>query len=158
MTRTRRTTVTPTRTRTNNLSPQARPRPCTFGSLRTASTFRKLVLTSGLLTAAPLAFAQAKPAVRHTVDGIVVNGAKAPVAGAVVYLENPKSLDVQSYLTDAQGRYHFSQISPQTDYEVWAEQNGVQSKHKFISQFSSHVSFHFVLKLTPAKHKFLGIF
>jgi hypothetical protein len=119
---------------------------------------RKLVFTSAVIATASLAFAQAKPAVRHTVDGVVVNGAKAPVAGAVVYLENPKSLDVQSYLTDAQGRYHFSQISPQTDYEVWAEQNGVQSKHKFISQFSSHINFHFVLKLTPAKHKFLGIF
>ena len=103
--------------------------------------------------------AQAKPAVRHTVDGIVINGIKNPVAGAVVYLENPKSLDVQSYLTDAQGHFHFAQISPQTDYEVWAEQNGVETKHKFISQFSSHVAFHFTLKLIPGKKKkFLGIF
>ena len=108
--------------------------------------------------AAPL-YAQAKPAVRHTVDGTVVDDAKAPVAGAVVYLENPKSLDVQSYLTDDQGHYHFTHISPQTDYDLWAEQNGVQSKHRFISQFSNHVAFHFTLKLTPAKKKkkILGI-
>lgn len=104
--------------------------------------------------------AQSKPAVRHTVDGIVINGAKAPIANAVVYLENPKSLDVQSYLTDAQGHYHFSQIAPQTDYELWAEQNGHQSKHKFISQFSNHNQFHFTLTLiaNQEKHKFLGIF
>lgn len=103
--------------------------------------------------------AQTKPPVTHTVDGTVVNGAKAPVAGAVVYLENPKSLDVQSYLTDEQGHFHFLHIAPQTDYEVWAEQNGVETKHKFISQFSSHVHFHLTLKLTPEKKKkFLGLF
>ena len=80
------------------------------------------------------------------------------MVGAVVYLENPKSLDVQSYLSDSKGYFHFSQISPQTDYEVWAEQNGVQSKHKFISQFSNHIAFHFTLKLMPERKKFLGIF
>jgi protocatechuate 3,4-dioxygenase beta subunit len=116
-----------------------------------------LTLACGVLPLA--AHAQAKPAVRHTVEGTVIDGAKAPVVGAVVYLENPKSLDVQSYLTDAKGYFHFSQISPQTDYEVWAEQNGVETKHKFISQFSNHVHFKFILKLTPEKKKkFLGIF
>ena len=97
---------------------------------------------------------------RHTVDGIVIDGAKAPIANAVVYLENPKSLDVQSYLTDAQGHYHFSQIAPQTDYEIWAEQNGRQSKHKFISQFSNHTQFHLTLTLIASgkKHRVLGLF
>ncbi len=76
-----------------------------------------------------------------------------------MYLENPKSLDVQSYLTDNQGYYHFTHILAQTDYELWAEQNGVQTKHTFISQFSNHVAFHFTLKLLPEKRKkFLGIF
>ena len=82
----------------------------------------------------------------------------APIEGAVVYLENPKSLAIKSYLTAPNGEFHFSNISPQTDFEVWAEQNGVQSKHKFISQFSSHTKFVFVLKLEPPKkHKLLGI-
>ncbi len=116
-------------------------------------------MTAAAPGASSRALAQSKPAVRHTVEGTVVNDAKAPVTGAVVYLENPKSLDVQSYLTDQKGYFHFSQISPQTDYEVWAEQNGVETKHEFISQFSSHVHFHFLLKLTPEKRKkFLGLF
>ena len=89
-------------------------------------------------------------------QGQVVNGAKSPVEGAVVYLENPTSLDIKSYLTDNNGHFHFTQLAPQTDYEVWAEQNGVQSKHKFISQFSSHTHFDFTLKLTPEKKKLLG--
>ena len=100
------------------------------------------------------------PAIRHTVDGIVIDGAKAPIPGAVVYLENPKSLDVRSYLSDAQGHYHFSQIAAQTDYEIWAEQNGRQSKHKFISQFSNHNQFHLTLTLIASgkKRKLFGIF
>lgn len=122
------------------------------------ATLRALAAVAVFASAPSLLHAQAKPAVRHTVEGTVINDAKAPVSGAVVYLENPKSLDVQSYLTDDKGQFHFNQISPQTDYEVWAEQNGVETKHKFISQFSSHVHFHFTLKLTTKRHKFLGIF
>ncbi len=131
-------------------SPRSRPR-------RLRSLGITVALTLGSVLSVTL-HAQAKPAVRHTIEGNVMNGAKTPVIGAVVYLENPKSLDVSSYLTDDKGYFHFSQISPQTDYELWAEQNGVETKHKFISQFSSHVHFHFILKLTPEKKKkFLGI-
>ena len=92
-------------------------------------------------------------AVVRVAEGEVVNGAKKPLEGAIVYLENPISLDVKSYLTDAKGHFHFTQIAPQTDYEVWAEQNGTQSKHKFISQFSSHTHFEFTLVLDPDKKK-----
>lgn len=131
---------------------------------RQTRSFGALLVLSGLLgclllSLAQTSWAQAKPAVHHTVDGTVVDANHAPLSGAVVYLENPKSLDVQSYLSDAQGHFHFNHISPQTDYEVWAEQNGVESKHRFISQFSSHVNFHFTLAVTPGKKKkFLGIF
>ena len=90
-------------------------------------------------------------------EGRVVNHAKAPVANAVVYLENPNSLAIKSYLTDNNGHYHFNQLAPQTDYEIWAEQNGVESKHKFISQFSSHTHFDFTLQLNPKKKKVLGV-
>ncbi len=91
-------------------------------------------------------------------EGQVVNGAKKPLEGAVVYLENPTSLDIKSYLSDSGGHFHFGQLALQTDYEVWAEQNGTQSKHKFISQFSSHTHFDFTLTLDPdKKKKLLGI-
>lgn len=117
-----------------------------------------------LIALCPAVYAQkhkqhkVKPAVDIIAIGKVLH-AGAPVEGAVVYLENPKSLTIKSYLTVANGGYHFSNLSPETDYEVWAEQNGIQSKHKFISQFSSHSKFEFTLKLEPEKkHKFLGIF
>ena len=91
-------------------------------------------------------------------QGQVVNGAKKPLENAIVYLEDPTSLTIKSYLTDASGHFHFSQLAAQTDYEVWAEQNGTQSKHKFISQFSSHNRFDFQLTLDPNKKKKLLVF
>ena len=99
-----------------------------------------------------------KPIVEIVAQGKVVNGG-APASNAVVYLENPISLAIKSYLTGPTGEFHFNNLSPQTDYEVWAELNGVQSKHKFISQFSNHTKFSLTLKLeTKTKHKLLGIF
>ena len=96
--------------------------------------------------------------VQRIAEGFVINGARQPIEGAIVYLENPTSLDIKSYLTDGKGHFHFTQLAAQTDYEVWAEQNGVQTKHKFISQFSSHNHFEFTLKLVPEhKKKLLGI-
>ena len=126
----------------------------------TGPRFASLVCATLLLV--PAAPAQKhkhrpRPAIELVAAGKVLRDG-APIEGAVVYLENPKSLAIKSYLTAPNGEFHFSNISPQTDFEVWAEQNGVQSKHKFISQFSSHTKFVFVLKLEPQKkHKLLGI-
>ncbi len=96
---------------------------------------------------------QATIAAVRIAEGQVLNGARQPLAGAVVYLENPASLDIKSYLSDASGHFHFAQLAAQTDYDVWAEQNGTQSKHKFISQFSSHTHFDFTLTVDPNKKK-----
>ncbi len=122
---------------------------------------------AAFLLLAALPFAPAANASRHphkpkavveiVAGGKVVRGG-SPAAGAVVYLENPTSLTIKSYLTGPAGEFHFNNISPQTDYDVWAELNGIQSKHRFISQFSSHTKFVFTLKLEPQKqHKLLGI-
>lgn len=122
-----------------------------------------LLLLCATLPFTPMASAAKHPhrtkAIVEIVAGGEVVNAGAPAAGAVVYLKNPISLAIKSYLTGPTGDFHFNNISPQTDYEVWAELNGEQSKHKFISQFSSHTKFDFTLKLEPnGKHKFLGIF
>ncbi len=94
-----------------------------------------------------------QPVAVRIAEGQVVDGSKKPLEGAVVYLENPTSLDIKSYLSDAKGHFHFAQLAPQTDYEVWAEQNGTQSKHKFISQFNNHTRFDFTLTVDPNKKK-----
>lgn len=136
--------------------PRLAGRPGRRGVLRAGLV---LPLLLGLLPSTVIAGShqkRMKPAVDIIAEGHVINAAKVPVNNAIVYLENPKTLDIKSYLTDDKGHFHFNQLSPQTDYEVWAEQNGVESKHKFISQFSSHTHFDFTLELNPARHKFLG--
>lgn len=131
------------------------------GSGKAARALLSLLLLAGLVPAAGARDRKpkpVKPAPDLIAEGKVVSHANQPLAGAVVYLEDPKSLAIKSYLTDTSGQFHFRRLSPQTDYEVWAEQNGQQSKHKFISQFSSHVHFVFTLKLDPKdKKKFLGL-
>jgi len=75
----------------------------------------------------------------------------APIQGAVVYLQDSKSLAVKSYLSDAQGHFHFRQLSMTLDYDLWAELNGKRSKTKSISQFNSKTDLQYKLTLSVTK-------
>jgi hypothetical protein len=87
----------------------------------------------------------------RTIEGIVCNSEGAPIPGAVVYLQDSKSLAVKSYLSDSQGRFHFRELSMSVDFDLWAEMNGKRSKTKSISQFNSKTDLQFKLKLPVAK-------
>jgi hypothetical protein len=87
----------------------------------------------------------------RTVEGVVCSHEGAPIQGAVVYLQDSKSLAVKSYLSDAQGRFHFRQLSMGLDFDLWAELNGKRSKTKSISQFNSKTDLQFKLKLPATK-------
>lgn len=79
--------------------------------------------------------------------GTVVRKSGAPADGIVVYLQDTKTMVIRSYVTNGGGHFHFNQISPDTDYDVWAELNKERSKKKTVSMFSSHLKFNFKLKL-----------
>lgn len=131
-------------------------RGCT-GVLRNAFILPALAILLPCAALAATHSKKVKPAVDIIASGKVISSNKAPAADAIVYLEDPQSMAIKSYLTGQNGEFHFTDLAPQTDYEVWAEQNGAESKHKFISKFSSHTHFAFTLKLDPAhKHKLLG--
>lgn len=89
--------------------------------------------------------------VQRVIDGKVTTKSDAILAGAVVYLKDSKSLAVKTYLTDDAGLFHFGQLSQNTDYELWAESNGVRSKSKSISSFDSKNNYNFVLKIDTSK-------
>ena len=73
----------------------------------------------------------------RAVQGIVTDASGNPVPGAVVQLKNTKTLQVRSFITKEQGDYYFNGLSPDVDYELRAEANGVSSGSKGLSSFDS---------------------
>jgi hypothetical protein len=87
----------------------------------------------------------------RVVQGIVRDSGDQPQANAVVYLQDQKSLGVRTYITEADGRYRFGQLSSEVDYQLWAEYKGHKSKTRSISSFDSKKEFTFDLKIDTSK-------
>jgi hypothetical protein len=87
----------------------------------------------------------------RVVQGMVQNGNDQPQANAVVYLQDQKTLEVRTYITEADGHYRFGQLSSEVDYQLWAEYKGHKSKTKSISSFDSKKQFNFDLKIETSK-------
>ena len=49
---------------------------------------------------------------------------------AVVYLKNEKTLNVRTFIAQKDGTYRFPQLSPNVDYEVYAELDGKKQRHQ----------------------------
>lgn len=91
--------------------------------------------------------AQQRGPEQRVVQGKVVDGSNAPIKGAVVYLKDSRSLAVKSFFSDADGNYRFGQLSQNSDYQVWAENNGKKSSVKTISSFDNKNQFNINLKI-----------
>jgi hypothetical protein len=72
--------------------------------------------------------------------GTVVDKTDHPIANAVVYLKNTKTLAVKSFFTQDDGSYRFPQLPLNTDFEIYAEKDGKKSSTKQISQFDDRSS------------------
>ena len=89
----------------------------------------------------PLGGTSSEPSPKKTrptsklLNGTVTDNSDKPIAGAVVYLKNMKTLAVKSFFADKAGSYRFPQLALNTDYEVYAEKDGKKSGVKTISQF-----------------------
>jgi hypothetical protein len=79
--------------------------------------------------------------------GRVLSREDEPLAKAVVYLKNTKTLAVKTYITDADGSYHFPALSPNVDYEVHAEYNGAHSDTKTLSAFDNRKQANITLRI-----------
>ena len=101
-----------------------------------------------LLALAPAAFAQKKgePATR-SVQGVVTSADDAPVTGAVVQLENTKTLQIRSYITKEDGAYFFYELSPEVDYKLKADFQGASSGSRTLTSFDSRKKVVINLKL-----------
>ena len=117
--------------------------------LNSSAPLRSFMCLLMVLLAASTAHTQARAL--RLVQGIVHNADDTALANAVVYLQDQKSLEVRTYITEADGRYRFGQMSADVDYQLWAEFKGHKSKTKSISSFDSKKEFTFDLKVDAAK-------
>ncbi len=74
---------------------------------------------------------------RRIVTGVVTDKRGNALPGAAVELEDTHSLLIVSYITDKQGRYHFSQLFGDVDYTLKAKYRSYWSKEKRLSKFNS---------------------
>jgi len=79
---------------------------------------------------------QDDPTVRG-LQGQVVDPDDKPAAGAVVQLKDTRTLQVRSFITQADGEYRFSGLRADTDYEVKADFNGMSSDSRRLSNFDN---------------------
>ncbi len=87
----------------------------------------------------------------RTLSGRVFNKQDEPLQKAVVYLKNTKSLVVKTYISDPDGTYRFPALSPNVDYEVYAEFEGVRSDTKTLSAFDSRKQANITLHIHSSK-------
>ena len=96
---------------------------------------------------APATAAAQQTATARNLIGEVVDKGGNKVKGAVVHLKDTRSLSQRSYITLDDGTFRFNQLSPSTDYEVWADLDGKKSPSKSISSFDSKKAIDVSLKM-----------
>jgi hypothetical protein len=79
--------------------------------------------------------------------GRVTDKQDGPLSNAVVYLTNTRTRSVKTYIVGQDGAYRFPSLSPNIDYEVYAQFNGKKSDTKTVSQFDNRTQVTINLKL-----------
>lgn len=91
-----------------------------------------------LLLVAIALFAQGRnDSAPKSVQGTVTDTSDKTVDGAVVQLKDTKTLQIRSFITKADGLYHFHGLNPNVDYELKAEYQAAASSTKTLSSFDT---------------------
>lgn len=115
---------------------------------------KRFVFVAALLSlAAVLAFGQdaKREAQLRTVHGVVLDKSENLIAESVVFLKNTRTNVVRSSYTDTTGKFRFSGLDPNADYEVHAEKDGFQSTTRTVSSFDSRKDITLNLKIDKKK-------
>jgi hypothetical protein len=89
----------------------------------------------------------------RSVQGQVVDADDSPVVGAVVQIEDMRTLEIRSFITQEEGKYHFSGLKADVDYKVKAQFNGMSSATKTVSIFDTRKVAVYNLKLEKLEKK-----
>jgi len=73
----------------------------------------------------------------RSLTGTILSQHDAPLPHAVVYLKDTKTLAVKTYIANQDGSYQFNGLSPNQDYQIYAEFNGDRSGTKTLSSFDT---------------------
>jgi hypothetical protein len=100
---------------------------------------RKLKYAASLAAAllVLLTGAAAQNAKTKSLDGRVLGNGDAPLASAIVYLQDSRSNGIRTFIATQDGSYRFGQIAPDLDYTVWAKYKDAKSSTKTISAYDS---------------------
>jgi hypothetical protein len=73
----------------------------------------------------------------RVVQGLVLNADDKGVPGAVVQLKDMRTLQIRSFISQDGGKYHFSELKVDNDYQLKADHDGGTSGWKTLSVFDS---------------------
>lgn len=105
-----------------------------------------VLLLAGFAVAIPPS-GKDKGATGRLLTGKVLDRRDNPLPDSVVYLSNTRTRVVKSYIVGADGAYHFPELSPNIDYEVYAQYKGQKSDTKTVSQFDDRKQVNIILRI-----------
>jgi hypothetical protein len=89
----------------------------------------------------------------RSLEGVVVDPQDNIVVGAVVKLEDMRTLQVRSFFTKEDGKYHFSGLKTEIEYQVRADHDEITSGWKRLSIFDARKVANITLKLDKKKEE-----
>lgn len=89
----------------------------------------------------------------RVIRGTVTDAHGAPVPGAIVLLKDTKTLQIRSYIAQADGAYRFYGLSTDVNYQVRAETEDMTSPSKLVSVFDSKKFIKVNLKIKKKKNR-----
>jgi protocatechuate 3,4-dioxygenase beta subunit len=92
-----------------------------------------------------------KEAQLRTVHGLVLDKSENPVSESIVYLKNDRNNNVRTLYTDTTGKYRFSGLDPNTDYEIYAQKNDLKSATRTVTSYDSRKDIDLNLKIDRKK-------
>jgi hypothetical protein len=115
--------------------------------MRKCLTIAMLMLVVGLAFAANPFDKKDKGDNGRLLTGKVTDRQDNPLSDAVVYLSNPRTRAVKTFIVGSDGIYRFPALSPNIDYEVYAQYKGKKSDTKTVSQFDNRPQVNINLKV-----------
>jgi hypothetical protein len=107
-----------------------------------------LIVLMGLAVASLPAHAKDKSGdAGRLLTGRVGDKQDTPLPSAVVYLANTRSRAVKTFIVGPDGMYRFPALSPNVDYEVYAQYKDRKSDTKTVSQFDTRATVNINLKI-----------